>query len=268
MAFKLCNENPEMDGDVCFIEQYNHFLEKVLCYPRSSCGEVFYKRLTKLREKGFIYLVETGVKIGNIRVLGKGYSAIVVLACHEKYGLGALKIRRVDSRRDTLQKEALIMLKTRDLRIVPRLYLHDEDFIFRELIPLHRCFHYPAYLRALIDNNMVHELKALLRRTMNDLYNLDKMGVDHTELNRLEKHMYYCVDGEIKVIDWESAKESNKPTNISSFISYLLYRFDHKNLLIDVLSLDLKAVLQALHEYKRTYSAEMYKKVLDAMHVL
>ncbi|MEM1843183.1 MAG: serine/threonine protein kinase, partial [Desulfurococcaceae archaeon] len=87
---------------------------------------------------------------------------------------------------------------------------------------------------------------------------------DHTEINRPHGHVLYC-DGKVKVLDWESAKITERPTNLTSFTSYLLYRFKYAQGLEKLLGYSRDRVLKALREYKTTYSREAFNELLHSL---
>jgi len=249
---------------VHFIELEDTYVKKTLCYPRSECPD-YYKRLSCLLGDGFIYLLETGSLILGSRFLGKGYSAVVVAAKNTRYGLGALKILRCDSRRSSLLGEAEIMLRARDSGLVPRLYIYRDFYIFQELLSPCSCKPLSLILEQLIMRNRVEEVKSVLTYTLRLLFKLDCMRVDHGELNRPGGHLFYCNDGRVLAIDWESARVVSKPVNLTSFISYLVFRFKHRDILGKILNWRISDILQSLKVYKSTYSDSEFNKILSVL---
>lgn len=263
MAQKHHFQNSELDGEVHFLRSPDSYVNKVLCYPSRACTCV-EERLKALLNNGFIYLLETGKNILGIRVLGRGYSAITVVAYHAKHGIGALKILRTDSRRNNLVHEAEMLKNAQPSGLPPNLYLYEDFYVFYELLPPHTCKPYTRVLEELLFRGSLESLRNLLRNTLIPLYVLDSLKVDHTEINRPHGHVFYC-DGNVKILDWESARIAEKPTNLTSFISYLLYRFKYAENLEKSLGYRVNNVLKALKEYKIAYSKEAFNELLCSL---
>lgn len=163
MGFRVYHEDTFLDGDVHFIVEglRDEYLKKVLCYP--SCSDnIIAERITRLLEDGFVYILETGSMIHGIRVLGKGYSSVTTVAFHRKHGIGALKIRRMDSRRSDLSREAEAMLKAEPSTVVPRLYLYSKDYLFRELVDPVKCLPVERILEESITSGDIEAVKNTL----------------------------------------------------------------------------------------------------------
>ncbi|MEM4976700.1 MAG: serine/threonine protein kinase [Desulfurococcaceae archaeon] len=266
MAEKLFAQGTTLDGEVHFLEKPDSYVARVLCYPRESCTEM-EERLRALISDGFVYLVETGVRVINIRVLGKGYTGVTTAAFHRDYGLGALKLLRLDSRRRSLVHEAEMLMRVQEVKVAPRLYAYRDFYVFREYIPVDECTPVSNYISTLLNNGRVEELKNALRSILRSLHELDVLGVDHTEIGRPGGHVFYCLNG-LRVLDWDSAKLSRKPVNLTSFASFLLYRFIHAEKLRGVLGYEISEVLHSLKNYKRTYSANAFTSLLSALRLL
>ena len=263
MVIEFYFKNASLDGQVHFLKNKDTFIERVLCYPRNTCIEL-KERLEILIQDGFIYLLEAGREILGLRIIGKGYSSVVTIAYHGKHGLGSLKILRIDSRRSSLVHEAQMMIKAEPSRLPPKLYLYRDLYVFYEHLPLHTCSNYTDILIDLVLKKDIKTLTSLLERTLESLYVLDTLRVDHTEINRPSGHILYC-NNEVKILDWESARLVEKPTNITSFISFLLYRFKYRDKLREILKYNSAGIMKLLSEYKSNYSREVFNELLISL---
>ncbi|WP_276814990.1 serine/threonine protein kinase [Desulfurococcus amylolyticus] len=269
MDFRIYIEDPYMDGEVHFLVNYprDEYIYRVLCFPACNRRDLIVERTLELIKEGFIYLLETGQVIHGVRVLGKGYSSIIVVAYHARHGLGVLKIRRTDSRRDDLSREAEAMMRASGSGVTPRLYMYSRDYLFRELVNPVTCRSLEALLTDLFRTGDMDRVKQVIYEVLVALNRLDSIRIDHTELNRPGNHVFICPDG-MKIIDWESARRSVKPSNLSSFISYLLYRFRYRSELISRLGLEREKILRLLRRYKAEYSLEALGEIIDSMHLV
>lgn len=117
-----------------FIEDLNKEpYSSILCYPRASEAEL-QGRITELKTLGVDSVEFSGKGSAfNIPILGKGYVGIVVIA-HLKGQQLALKIRRVDADRASLQHEAEMLAKANAAQVGPRLISQSKNFLLMQLI--------------------------------------------------------------------------------------------------------------------------------------
>jgi len=264
VALEYLGEDAALDGEVHFLELEDIYVKRALCYPRNECSE-YSRRLRCLLEDGFIYLLETGSSVLGMRFLGRGFSAIVVVARNSRYGVGALKVLRGDSRRRDLLGEAKIMMRAQRSSVVPRLYTYRDFYIFRELVSPTKCRSFTRVLEELVVRGDLEALRKLLAHTLRELFQLDSYGVDHTELTRPAGHVFYCEGDRVVIIDWESARVTSKPANLTSLVSYLVFRFRLRDALKELFKWKIESILHALRAYKSTYSTSYFERVLEAL---
>jgi len=226
------------------------YVSRVLCFPHALCGELD-GRLKRLVDAGFTSLVEEGISFLDVRVLGKGYSSIVVLAENRDFGLGALKVRRLDSRRESLIGEALMLNEASKLGVAPKVFWYDADFIFMEYLNPSRCQPFILVLTKVLEEGSLEELKTLISKVFEALYILDKKGLYHRELNRPGTHIMICGDS-VRIIDWESASSVGKPSNLAQVVSFLLYRHEYSDMIRERLGVRVDLVRRKLRDYKNT----------------
>jgi putative serine/threonine protein kinase len=257
-----------MDGEMCWRKHFlenisDEYLSRIICFPKDNCEEYSY-RINILRKNGFRYFIEYGKAFSGIKFLGKGYASIVVLAYNEYYGLGALKLRRIDSRRITLEHEGMMLDYLDKTLYVPQLYMWARDFIFMEWLDPGKCMDLGRYFEELIFKNKFNELKRIIKRIILALYLIDKLGIDHGELNRPYNHIYICCDRYVKIIDWESSSY-RKPHNVTMFLSFLFNRYKYRSILKDIISISDKEIYGVLRRYKKNYSIKTLLPILRSL---
>jgi len=195
---------------------HDEVLAALICYP-SVNYECFKRRVQLLTLHGIKCVLNEGkVKLGNIRVLGKGHSAIIIKVVHDKYGVVALKLRRVDSKRDSLINECNLMRSARPISPVP--YICCDDFIIMEFIDGVHIEDAIKYIKS------CKEAIALIVKVLAASFWLDMAGIRHNELSLAGKHVMIEATGSVKIVDYESASFDKKPCNICSTFSWLIMR--------------------------------------------
>jgi len=137
-------------------------------------------------------LNELGVK-SVCGVLGKGHASIVLLA-DTRWGIAAVKVRRLDSRRESLEAEARALLLGSMHGATPKPLAWNRDVIIMEPLfgpSLSEALHLYPYAAAL------EALKAARA--------LDTAGIEHLELHRPWKNVLFVRPlGPALIIDLDS----------------------------------------------------------------
>ena len=176
----------------------NTLLDDVLCFPGGG-KECVSERWSRLRNAGIEELESYGKElIGDFKVLGKGHASVVVRGRHKDFGQVAVKILRVDSKRDDLLIECQLMRLS--VPVSPEPYICERDFIVMEYLD-------GMDLRSYLNERVMNCRDIMLTwlKILGAINWLDKVGVNHKELSILKEHVFVLRDGRIKVIDFESA---------------------------------------------------------------
>lgn len=153
-----------------------------------------------LRERGFPHFLSFGrVITGGTRVLGKGKTGVVVLTPD----LMALKIRRKDSPKETMEIEAHYQRLAGD--VAPRLFDWNRNFILMEYVQ-GRMLSQGETLGVIID---------LLKRAKS----LDERMVFHKELVRPWRNVIVG-DSRTYIIDFDSATLNPSKSNVSILVNF------------------------------------------------
>ncbi len=190
-------------------------VRSILSYPK-FVPELSSVRVRRLVELGVVRVYDYGpTLVGGIRVLGKGHSSVVVLAKHEKLGDVALKIRRVDSKKNSLAKEGYLMSLDK-FNVVPKVHHFDDDLIIMEYLE-------GSTLGNFLRGTRSHDdLLKVFANTLHAAHLLDLDLIDHLELANPYKHVFVLEDLNVKFLDFESARISAKPCNLCRIMSFLV----------------------------------------------
>lgn len=248
-----------MDDELHSVNTASQFTKLVLCYPTCS-SEVFSERQRAILNMGVTHFINYGGRlIEGYRVLGKGYSSITALALHEG-GAKAVKVRRIDSRRVSLELEAMFLEYLSPLGLAPRVYAWARDFIVMEYIdgvPL------DEYVNSEVVRDNINEARRILSKALIKAYLLDLTGVDHGELNRPGSHVMVSKD-DVVFIDFESASYSRKTINFTSLASHFLIRSGLSRRII-CNNYDFEKILIKLKQYSQLRDLHAVKEVLELL---
>ncbi len=172
----------------------------VICYPTYNAEELKH-RLKELRKLKIEAVEFIGQKlVSNIPVLGKGCVGIIVRAYRENERI-ALKIRRKDANRSTMQHEAQMLKKANEVSVGPQLLEINKDFLLMEYI---EGLLLPEWIETLTGKNQKRRLCHVLRLVLEQAWRLDEAGLDHGELSRAPKHIIVKSDDVPCLVDFET----------------------------------------------------------------
>ncbi len=223
----------------------------LLSYPRFEEG----RALERLGELGALGVTEIELRgrhmIDGVPVLGKGHVG-VVLAARFDGSTVALKVRRVDADRGTMEREAEYLRVANGVSVGPRLFGVSRNFLLMELIEGEYLVDWVGGLGPGDAGVLGRVVGGLLDRA----HRLDMAGLDHGELSSAHRHV--VVSGGVpRIIDFESASTRRRCSNVTSVAHYLFFNRRMREGVGRVLVLpDREALLGALAGYKSGPSGE------------
>jgi putative serine/threonine protein kinase len=242
-----------------FIEDLNKKpYSSLLCYPRASETEL-YSRITELRALKVEALEFSGKGSAfNLPVLGKGYVGIVVIA-QMKGQRVALKIRRIDADRTSLQHEAEMLAKANSVQVGSRLVSQSKNFLLMQLIEGDLL---PAWLGTGRDKETTHKV---LEDILMQCWRLDTLGLDHGELSKAPKHLMIDRNQRPWIFDFETASDTRKPANVTAICQYLFIGGGPVATFVKETlgERDRSGMLEALRVYKKDRSLENFNRVRE-----
>jgi len=228
----------------------------LFCYPRPNRTEAA-KRLKALEKLGVTAVSFEGDKrVYEVRVLGKGYVGIVVAAYVNDEKI-ALKIRRVDADRASMEREAELLEKANSVGVGPQLLGVSKDFVLMKFVD---GMLLPEWLEK-------KRSKTTVKTTLNDVLGqclrLDSIGLDHGELSNAPKHVIVDKDNKPVIVDFETASLNRRPSNVTGLCQFLFIGSGVAKAVARKLGRrNKKAIIEALRVYKNDRNSENFGHVL------
>ncbi len=197
-----------------------------------------------LRDLGVVGFVPYGGEsIGGFKVLGKGHSSVVFAVFHKDYGVIALKVRREDSKRDSLILECRLLEAASP--VAPKVFFCHDDVVGMELIRGRR---FEELIRGVGScwTVLTYAIKVLAAGWW-----LDRLGIDHKELSYAREHVIVDERDSVRVVDFESATFSRK-CNLCRLFSWLFMRLRVHELTCPGFEERLSELLNLVRLYKRS----------------
>ena len=235
---------------------------RFLCWP-SFDREVAEERITQLMGIGVESVALGGPhSILDNPILGKGHVGVVIRAMYQGKEV-ALKCRRTDADRTTMENEAKILRKANEAGVGPLVYTHSKDFIVMEKLV-------GPYFGDWVRDNIekTDEIRENVSSIIEIARKLDVARIDHGELTKIRRHYIVTEDGP-RVIDFESSSLGRVPQNLTCTVQSMFLQTRFAYVLAEAYPMpDRNELLKALRSYKKSPDEENYKGVLRAINLI
>ncbi|MGC8556129.1 MAG: hypothetical protein ACP5NG_03895 [Conexivisphaera sp.] len=221
----------------------------LLAYPSGDAGTAL-RVAEELEALGVEGVALAGRSlVGNLAVLGKGKSSIVLL-CSVGGRPAAAKIRRVDSPAPDMRMEARMLRAANSVGVGPGLIGWMDDVVLMELVEGEAL---AEHLRRIGPRSPAAARP--IRAALDEARALDSIGVDHGELHHPGDHVMVTAEG-AEILDFGSASASRRTSNVTSLAGAIARMIGA--------SVEGK-LLGALRSYKERPSDASYEEVLEAL---
>jgi len=229
-------------------------------YPKGTKSQI-KSRIKELEALGIESISFQGeLQIGAISILGKGYVGIVVLGKIGRKKV-AVKIRRNDSPRKNLKKEAELLKITNQSSVGPKLVGFSKNFLVMEYLEGKKIRDWVANLKK---KGSSQQLKIIIKKILEDCYSLDRIGLDHGELSNISKHV--IVGKKTTIIDFESSSTGRKVSNVTSATQALCIGSGISKIIGRIYKIPKKEkMISVLREYKQKQTRDSFEKLLDIL---
>jgi putative serine/threonine protein kinase len=230
-------------------------LVPLISYPRFSENE-YNDRIDEMESLGVTSIMLGGrTTINGSRVAGKGQVGLVLRA---KIGSKtcALKIRRIDADRKTMDDEARLHKIANGAGVGPRLEGHTKNLLAMEFMDGQSIVDW-------VEGAAKSRLRRMARSVLEQCYSLDRAGLDHGELSRLNRHV--IVSGNPRIIDFESASTKRKTSNVTAAAQSIFLHGAVADRVKKNLHADREKAIVALKIYKRDQTRANFDAVLASL---
>lgn len=229
-----------------------------MTYPRFEEGD-YSARLAELRALGISSIILGGdTVVSGMKIAGKGCVGLVVRATVGKKTC-ALKIRRVDANRESMEAEVRLHRIANDAGVGPRLHDYSKNFMLMEFAEGPSIAEWAA-------GASKEEAQETARSVLEQCYALDSAGLDHGQLSRLDRHV--IVGKRPIIIDFETASTERRTANVSAagqslFVAGRVAEMMRKA----VGKVDSEGAISSLRAYKRDQTRKGLTALLAALGV-
>ena len=229
-------------------------------YPKGTRAQI-KSRIKELKALGVESISFQGkLQVGTISILGKGYVGIVVLGKIGRKKV-AVKIRRNDSPRKNLKREAELLKITNQSNVGPKLVGFSKNFLVMEYLEGEKIGDWVASLKK---RGSSSQLKTIIKKILEDCYKLDRIGLDHGELSHIVKHVIVC--NKTTIIDFESSSMDRRVSNVTSATQALCIGSGISKIIGYICKIPKKEkMIAVLRRYKQEQTRDSFENLLDVL---
>jgi putative serine/threonine protein kinase len=260
----LSQQNISYSGEEKVLNIRSPSLVPLVTYPQFSESE-YNDRIVEMESLGVTSIILGGKTILNgAHIAGKGCVGIVVMSKAESK-ICALKIRRTDADRKTMNEEARFHKLANRIGVGPHLEGQTKNLILMDYIAGQSIIDWLASNKKNYNNKVsVKKVRAVAKSILEQCFSLDAVGLDHGELSRLARHV--IVSDRPYIIDFESASTTRKTSNVTAAAqSIFLHGIVADRVRKTLGNIDREKVVQALRTYKRFQARANFDAVLDSL---
>lgn len=232
----------------------------ILGYPKATRRELV-SRVSELRRLGIKGVSFTGeATLNSLHVLGKGYVGVVVLSKYKTKDV-ALKIRRIDSSRPEMESESKLLRLANQIDVGPKLIASSKNFMIMEYLEGKKII---SWIGELKGKGSAAKLRAVIKKVLENCYNLDKIRLDHGELSHIHKHV--IVGKSVCIIDFESASVNRRTSNVTSATQSIFIGSGIAKIVKKIIKQpQKKKLIESLRKYKNNQSRKNFEEVLQVL---
>ncbi|MGC2670139.1 MAG: hypothetical protein WA220_13255 [Candidatus Nitrosopolaris sp.] len=236
-------------------------LVPVISYPRQINDREYSSRLKELEMMGVNSILPVGnTKIGKFSILGKGGVGLVVKVESNDRKTYALKIRRIDANRRSMEREVKLHKIAISAGVGPYIYANSENFILMEFIDGCNIIGWLNH-----QNINVDQVRKVVISTLEQCYRLDRANLDHGELSCLDHHVLVSESVNAHIIDFESSSIDRKTRNVTAAAhSLLLNGTVSRRVTNSIHFAEREKIIQLLRMYKWNQTRSSFDKILQA----
>jgi len=233
---------------------------KLITYPVIDEVKV-QERVKELVSIGVTSLRFTGNSlIDGIPVLGKGCVGLVTEAVMDDAPV-ALKIRRQDADRPSMENEAKMLRLANSVGAGPRLIGVTRNLLIMELFDGIPLFKWVA------NSHSGTSIKGILSQLLHPCFKLDSVGLDHGELSHAPRNVLVNRKEKPCIVDFETASTTRRTANVTSMLQYFLFGHVSREVRASKLFPKKRPILKTLSAYKADQSVGNFQKVLDVLRI-
>jgi putative serine/threonine protein kinase len=234
-------------------------LKFLLTYPLFN-QNTFDTRIQELSTLDINSVFSFGkVQLHKICIIGKGSVGLVTLVKYGKKNM-VVKIRRTDANRADMYDEVAYQSLANSIGIGPFVLNFSQNFILMEFVKGSNIVDWYKSKRTTHDRILKCAFSIIQQ-----CFLLDRLKLDHGQLNRLDSHIIVSRDGRPTILDFETSSTRRRATNVTSVSQSIFLHGPVYRRVEGSVRNDRKHIMKSIKDYKSDMTPEKLEKILSLL---
>ncbi|MFC1731870.1 HemK2/MTQ2 family protein methyltransferase [candidate division KSB1 bacterium] len=219
-----------------------------------------YLYVYKIKKSSLLKMLEKK-KIAGIKKFMKGHRGLIFTGKIGKKGRTkkiAIKMQRKDiGVTGTVDREAKVLKILNKNKIGPKILFAGTDFFVYEFIE-------GVFIPEFLERSSKKQIIAVIKDVFQQCYKLDRLGINKEEMHHPYKHVVVSKKGKSVLLDFERAKNTINPHNVTQFCQYVS-SVKVRNLTKGKLKIDGNKLRKLAAIYKKDQTKKNYDNILKTI---
>ncbi|MBN2422130.1 methyltransferase [Candidatus Woesearchaeota archaeon] len=202
--------------------------------------------LKKLHEK----------KISNIKFFARGKRGVIHTANYKNKKIAVKSKKKSSNAMNTIQNEANFLKILNKKNIGPRLVLSDKEFLCYVFVEGKFSLDY-------FEKANKKEIVKILKEVFEQCFIMDKLGINKFEMHHPVKHILITKDLKPVLIDFERARFTENPKNVTQFCDFLICEKVNDLLRKKGIEINEKEMIDAAKNYKKKKNKNNFNLIIS-----
>ncbi|MBN1503191.1 methyltransferase [Candidatus Woesearchaeota archaeon] len=194
--------------------------------------------------------------ISNVRLFDKGKRGLIYSAKLKTQKV-AVKIKKLSSDAgNTVQNEVHFLKILNKSGIGPELILFSKDFLCYKFVE-------GQFILDFIEKETRKLIKNIIWNILEQCFAMDQLAINKFEMSHPEKHILIDKSRKVTLIDFERARHTENPKNVTQFCDFLISKYVSGLIKAKGIRINKNKVIPLARRYKHNKDRKSFEKILN-----
>ena len=168
----------------------------------------------------------------------------------------AIKVKRKEAVVDKISNEAYWLKILNKKNIGPKIIYGKENFLVYDFVE-------GPFIIDFIEKSGKIAIKAVLKDVLEQCFIMDKLNINKFEMHHPIKHIIVTESKKPVLIDFERAKKTTEPKNVTQFCQFLISKHIAQTLILKKILINENQIIELCRNYKNNPARQNFDKILE-----
>ncbi|MDD5253549.1 MAG: hypothetical protein PHG05_00390 [Candidatus Nanoarchaeia archaeon] len=192
-------------------------------------------------------------KIKNKKVFSKGKRSVIYVGYFNNQKVAIKKVNKRKEIEHSIKNEAIFLKILNKHKIGPKLIYSKNNYVVYGFVE-------GEFIENFFENSTKRSILVVIKKIIYQCYVLDKLKINKLEMHHPYKHILINKN-KVTMIDFERAYFTEKPKNVTQFLSYLISKKISLILKKKGININKNNIIKISKQYKKDYSKKSLNKI-------